>query len=297
MIGSHGGRAHVPVTGDGQVYVFAQEGARATLLAMPRDGSAVKKLGRVTTAEPPRALVVQGTSAFFTLPKRLMQLPLEGGEVRELASEIGRPLASSQGKLYALRCSAKEDADELVRINAAGGALASVARIPRTNKNAKCEYRALAVTGAAAYVSDWTGRRILKLALNDGAMTVLAEKQPFPGRIMPSATAVVFQAAAGIRRVDENSGEVGTLSREGAMPFESLAWDERHLYVLSTPAYAERDSLFRLPHDGGKREDLGSFPGTDMVTGDKRVDVAVDDQCVYIAHDGPNYTEILARGK
>ena len=62
-IGAHGGRAALPVTANGHVYVFAHEEARAraTLLAMPRNGDKAAEIGHVTSTKAPDALVVGGT--------------------------------------------------------------------------------------------------------------------------------------------------------------------------------------------------------------------------------------------
>ncbi len=298
-IGAHGGRAHLPVTANGHVYLFAHEElrARATLLAMPRDGSKTTELGHLTAINPPTALVVDEHAAYFTSGGKLWSLALSGGEPKELLAKVAKPIALGGDSIYGLRCDAERKVDELLRIAKPGKEPTVVASIEQSPGSKKCEYRALAVDDSAAYVSDWAKRRILKLALSDGALTVLAEKQAFPGRIVPGSDAVLFQSSTGIQKVPTAGGRVAHLSDDGAMPFETVAWDARDLYVLHTPAYSERDVLVRLPRAGGKREELEFFRVSDPTAGGGRVDVAVDDQCAYIAHDGSNFTEILARPK
>lgn len=298
-IGAHGGRAALPVTANGHVYVFAHEEARAraTLLAMPRNGDKAAEIGHVTSTKAPDALVVDEGAAYFTVGRKLMALPLSGGEARELAPKVGKPLALGGGKLYALRCPADQEADELVSVEGESGTTTVVASIPRASKSTKCEYSALTVTDAAAYVSDWSKRRILKLALTGGALTVLAEKQAFPGRIVPGGGVVLFQSSTGVQQVSDAGGAVKTLTGDGAMPFEALAWDESDLYILNTPAYSERDMVVRLPRAGGKREELEHFRVADVTAGGGRVDLTVDEQCVYLAHDSSRFMEILARPK
>lgn len=297
-IGATAGRARLAAAANGRVYVFAQDesGGKVTLVSMARDGSKVSKLGKLTAMQPPSALVVDDQAAYLTFRGTLKRIPESGGEPQDLMKNSGKPLALANGKLYALRCDRERKLDELVSVNKTSGEATVIGSIERKSPKG-CEYSALAVNEATAFVSDWDRRRLLAISLGDGALRVLVEKQPFPGRIALAPDALLYQSADGIMKLPLAGGAATRFAPVGAMPFESMAWDDTHLYVMNTPAYSMREMLIRIARDGGKREELEYFQVSDVTRGGGNVDVAVDEQCAYIAHDGKNYLEILARAK
>lgn len=295
-IGAYGGDITELATHGGFVFAAVQQGTRASVIRFSRDGEKPKELAHVMVSRSPASLRVDDHAAYFSAGPSLYSAPLGGGPMQKLAPAFSRPLAVSGGSLYGVRCAGKERrVDELLQLPRAGGEARVVGSWPRAAGIA-CDYRYVAVDGSRAFVSDFTGRRIIAISLADGTLSEIAVKRAFPQRIALEATSVAFQAAGGIYRVPKQGGEVVRVTEYGTTPFESVAWDDRDFYVLHTLAYATTDKLLRIPLAGGKPEQLEGFAVSGVTVG-IRVDVAVDDECVYVAQNRKDYAEILARPK
>jgi hypothetical protein len=293
-IGSRGGRASGITARAGKVYVFAFEGAKATLVAMPRDGAKAQSVGSVILNNPPTDLVVDERAAYFVAGKKLQSLLLTGdGKSMELARDLAPALAVRGEAVYAVRCG-KPDA--LVTIPRAGGEAKVIAEIPQ-KPGTKCEYKSMAVDDKTVVVGDWSSRRIFAVDLASGTLSTLVEKQAFLGSIALESDRVEFQASTGILSVPRTGGTAKSITTYGATPFESVVWDERDFYVLHTEAYAVRDTLVRIPRAGGKLEELEFWKVSDVTSGGGRAGVAIDEQCVYVAQNGNDFLEVLARKK
>ena len=295
-IGAHGGEASGLASAGGLVFAVAKQGARASVVQFSRDGAKPTELAHVMVSRSPESLCVDERAAYFTVGSTLYAAPLGGGEIQELAAAFSRPIALGSRSVYGVRCAPERKVDELVQLPREGGDLRVVGSWPRASGKT-CDYHYVAVDGSHAFISDWTARRITAVSLTDGTLTELAVKRPFPQRIAVEATSVAFQSAGGIFRVKKQGAEVVQVSDYGSTPFESMTWDDSGFYVLHTLAYAPSDTLVRIPLAGGKPEQLEGFPVADVTMGGGRVDVAVDDECVYIAHNGADYVEVLARPK
>lgn len=293
-IGSRGGRASGITAHGGKVYLFAYEGAKATLVAMPRDGAKATAVGSVILNNPPTDLAVDDRAAYFVAGKKLLSFVLAGdGKPTELAKDLAPALAVRGGDVYAVRCG-KPDA--LVKIPRAGGEAKVIADIVQ-KPGTKCEYKSMAVDDKTAFIGDWSSRRIFAVDLASGTLSTFVEKQAFLGSIALENDQVEFQASTGILSVARTGGGVKSLTPYGATPFESMVWDERDFYILHTEAYAVRDTLVRIPRAGGKLEELEFWKVSDVTSGGGRAGIAIDEQCVYVAQNGNDFLEVLARKK
>lgn len=218
-IGAHGGEVTGLATDDGFVFAAVRQGARASVIAFSRDGDKPKELAHVMVSRPPGSLCVDDHAAYFSVGSSLYSAPRAGGPMRSLASAFSRPLAVSGGSVYGVRCGAQERrVDELVQLPRTGGEARVVGSWPRA-AGTSCDYRYVAVDGSRAFVSDWTGRRVIGVSLADGNSSEIAVKQAFPQRIALEATSLAFQSAGGIFRVGKQGGEVARVSELGTTPF------------------------------------------------------------------------------
>jgi hypothetical protein len=293
-IGSRGGSVSGMTAKNGKVYVFAYEGAKASLVAIPRDGSKATVVGSAMLASNPLQLTVDEQTAYFLSSKKLYSLALAGdGKAVEREKDLAPLLAVQGDSVYAMRCGKP---DVLLRIPRAGGEAKSLAEFPR-KPGTKCDYQSIAVDEKTAFVGDWSSRRIHAVDLVSGALSTVVEKQAFLGDIVVGKDQLEFQASTGILRVPRAGGTATSITNYGAMPFESVVWDDRDFYILHTEAYAVRDTLVRIPRAGGKLEELEFWKVSDVTTGGGRAGIAMDEQCIYIAQQGSGFLEVLARKK
>lgn len=279
---------------NGKVYVFAYEGAKASLVAMPRDGAKATVVGSAMLANGPMLLTVDERGAYFLSGKKLYSMAFGGdGKAVEYEKDLAPALAVEGDSVYAMRCG-KPDA--LLKIPRGGGEAKALAEFPRKT-GTKCDYQSIAVDEKTAFVGDWSSRRIYSVDLTSGALGTVVEKQAFLGDIVVGKEQLEFQASTGILRVPRSGGTATSVTNYGAMPFESIVWDDRDFYVLHTEAYAVRDTLVRIPRAGGKLEELEFWKVSDVTLGGGRAGIAMDEQCIYIAQNGNGFLEVLARKK
>lgn len=293
-IGSRGGIASGITARNGKVYVLSYEGAKASLVAMPRDGGKATVVGSAMLAQSPLELHVDDRAAYFLSGKKLYSIALGGdGKAVEREKDLAPALAVHGESVYAMRCG-KPDA--LLKLPREGGEAKALAEFPR-KPGTKCDYQSIAVDDKTAFVGDWSSRRIFSVDLASGALGTVVEKQAFLGDIAVGKEQLEFQASTGILRVPRAGGAPTSITNYGSTPFESIVWDERDFYILHTEAYAVRDTLVRIPRAGGKLEELEFWKVSDVTTGGGRAGIALDEQCVYVAQNGNGFLEVLARKK
>ncbi|MEB2310776.1 MAG: hypothetical protein OZ921_18300 [Sorangiineae bacterium] len=283
----------------GSVYLLTaqQAAATATLTRVGRDGRSATVLGRSTGPGAVQGLALDDQAAYFVHGKRLVKVPLSGGEPVTLRTGVKWPLASSGGEVHYVACDLALKEDALMSLAPAGGEPRVRARWPRTGTSKDCHYGGLAVAPVEAFVSDWTSRTVRAISLTDGSVRELATQVAFPGRIDVEPAGVVFQASAGLFRVAKTGGGAVKLSDYGATPFNYLAWDERRFYIFDAEAYGERHVLHELPRDGGVSKEIEWFQVRDVTVGSGVADLAVDDSCIYLARDTGAFVELFAKPK
>lgn len=283
----------------GNVYLLAfdQPAARATLKRVGRDGEGAKVIGHSKSPGRISGLVVDDGAAYFVHGKALVKLPFAGGEATTLRQDVIRPIALAENALWYVECNSGEKKDQLMSLPTGGGEPTVRASWPRTTPGKGCQYGDVVVTAEDAFVDDWTSRRVLKIARQDGAVRELASKMPFPIRIAVEASDVVFQASGGLFRVPKAGGEAKKISDLGSTPFHFFAWDDAQFFVFNGEAYGMRHILSQLPKSGGRGKEIEWFQVKDVVMGSGVTDIAVDDSCIYLAKTGDAYVEVLAKPK
>jgi hypothetical protein len=271
--------------------------ARFTLLRIRRDGSAKTALGHLPGIGSPDGLWLTPDGAYTSFKRDLWRFPLAGGDAVLLAKGFSRSIAIQDGHVYGIQCGKADKTDALVRAGMDGDRLEVLAKITRTSKD--CDYRALALDGAHAVVTDWPGRRLLSVSLSDGTVREAATGHAFPRDVVAGAQGIDFATSKGLYRIAQEGTPAARLSDIGATPFMDLAADATQYWVFQGEPYEPTESIWRLPRSGGKATKVWTFANRGAEEGTGIDAIAVDEQCVYYlqyAKSGEYFT-VFARAK
>ena len=258
------------------VLTWRDRAAKAEVVAVPKDGSALGVLAEVVGAGPPTGLSTDGQAYYFAKGGKLHRVAAGGGALETVAEEFPKGFGLADGYAYGLRCDTKTRRDEVVRVSTAGGAVETTTSFDHIGKAGGCGYGTPVVAGGRIYVPEEASRRLLSLDEKTGAPTDLASARAFM-RIQLLRDDKLFVAGHdGLFSVPARGGEVTML--EGALqaPFAVFGATPTHIVGVDRAAYASTYKLFRLPLAAGSSELLESL--LDDVEG-----VAADDECVYLA--------------
>jgi len=278
--------------------------ARISLTQFRRDGTAPVVIGRHTSRGEPKSPVLQAEAAYFTRNKALYRMPRDGGATVELASGFAASIAVQGGYVYGVRCDAKQPKDQLNRVAIAGGPIEWVADIEHTTPaeqdpgTFECDYHSLVADSQAVYAGHWNGRRILRIALADRTVTTLATKTTYPESLHLIDDKLYFQAQYGVYRSSKTNADAVRVTELGAAPFTLIAYSREGLIIHASEPYANEEWTYAFPFATGVPSKLEYFKAQkpEQVPADTGIrDIAVDDECVYIARQLEGYLAIYAR--
>jgi len=293
---------------DSAVYVLSSQAQlrRVTLTRVPRDGSPSSIVARHLGPSEPKSLKIARDAAYFTRSRNIFRVNLADGEIKEIAPSLAEVITVFGEYIFAVRCEKKAPVDYLVRVSTKGGTPESIAELPRVPADQRasgspaCEIGYLAADAHSVFISDWAGRRVLAVSLQDRSARVLSHAKSFPSRIELETDTIVFQAQTGLFRVPRVGGGEVRLSEFANAPFARYVSDTNDFWIDQVEPYAPNEHLYRMPRPGGKAKSLEVFPPTDpqalypitFIDG-----LALDDECVYVARHYETFATILARQK
>jgi len=278
--------------------------ARVSLTQYRRDGATPFVIGRHTSRGDPKSPVLLKDAAYFTRNQVLYRMARDGGTTVEVAKGFANSIAVQGGFAYGVHCDAKAQKDQLNRVAITGGPIELVADIEHTTPAEQdpgtfaCDYRSLVADEQAVYLGHWNGRRILRVALADRSVTTLATKTTYPQSLHLADDALYFQAQYGVYRSPKTKAEAVRVTELGSSPFTLVAYSPQGLFIHESGPYAPDEWTYGMSFATGKASKLEYFKALDPEetppdTGVR--DIAVDDECVYIARQYKGYLSLLAR--
>jgi hypothetical protein len=231
-------------------------------------------------------------AAYFTRKTDVFRVELASGTVKEVVPGFTEAIAVFGDDVYGVSCGAGAGPDHLIRVSLANGARDSIAELPRVAVSRRasgsppCDYHYLAVEADTVFISDWAGRRILSVSLADKSMHEVVRSGSYPMRITLEPETIVYQAAGGLFRVPRQGGQAEQLAELANTPYTTYVSDEQEFWINQSIAYTEDVWIYRLARTAGKPKKVLQFKGykdcsypCDITDG-----IAIDDECLYVAH-------------
>ncbi len=275
---------------------------RVTLYAFKRDGSGKKKLGSFVGMGEPTDMHMAVDAAYVTHKRKLWRFSLGGGNAQRVADNFGAPLAINDSFVYSVQCH-KDKQDKLVRVHVGADNVGVVATIPR--KKRKCDYRGVAISGKHAFVADWSGRRVIRVGLDDGIVKELALKVAFPKDIFVQGDTVDFGSSTGLMRVARAGEKARSLVHAkhqdegvGKTPFMTITADASDYWVMQGRPYESPEWVWRVRRSDGKATKALKCPRKKHIEDNGRIQsIGVDDQCLYYSVQSEKFFVVYARRK
>jgi hypothetical protein len=189
-----------------------------------------------------------------------------------------------------------------VRVSLVNGEREPIADLPRVPRKKRasggpaCDYHYLAAAAESVFISDWAGRRILSISMADKTVHETAFAGSYPMRITLEPETIVYQAEGGLYRVPRAGGKPEQLAELANTPFASYVADEKEFWINQSEAYTEAVWIYRLTRVAGKPRKVLKFEGykdcadpCDITDG-----IAVDDECIYVAHREEHTVNLFA---
>jgi len=279
---------------DGSLFVLAFEQGlrRATLMKLSRDGSFRVKVAHHDGPSEPKSFIMTNDAAYFTRKAHVIRIDLATGDAKEVIHDFTESITVSGAFVYGVSCGPNSTADTLVRVSLTTGDREAIAELPHVpvNKRASgsppCDYHFLSVDNSTIFISDWAGRRIVSVSMLEKAMREVARTDSYPTRIILEPDTLVYQARDGLHRVSRTGGTVEPLAELANTPDATYVDDGREFWINQEEAYTESTWVYRLAHAGGKPHRVLQFKGYKDCSYPCQIlaGVAVDDECLYIAH-------------
>jgi hypothetical protein len=241
-------------------------------------------------------------SAYFTRKANVIRMRLESGEAQEVIHDFSESITVAGDYVYGVSCNSKGAADTLVRVSLVTNEREQIAELPHVpvNKRASasppCDYHYITISDQTAFISDWAGRRILSVSLNSKTMQEVAFAGSYPMQIVAEPSNIVFQAEGGLYRAPRQGGKAERLVELAQAPFTTYVADDKEFWIDQSEAYTDAVWIYRLARSGGKPKKLLKFEGykgcsdpCDITNG-----IAVDDECVYVAHREEHTVSLFA---
>jgi hypothetical protein len=290
---------------DASLYVlsFDDRPRRATLTRFRRDGAPPVKLAHHDGVAEPKSFLMTKDAAYFTRKTDVFRVELASGEVKQVVHGLADAIAVFGDDVYGVSCGAgAAGADQLIRASLVNGARESIAELPRVavNKRASgsppCDYHYLAVEANTVFISDWAGRRILSVSMADKVMHEVVRSGSYPMRITLEPETIVYQSEGGLYRVPRHGGQAEQLAELANTPFTTYVSDEREFWINQSIAYTENVWIYRLARTAGKPKKVLQFKGYKDCSFPCEITegIAIDDECVYIAHREEHSVSLFA---
>jgi len=271
---------------------FNERMRRATLTRILRDGSSRTKVAHHDGPSEPKSFSLTQDAAYFTRQTNVFRANLSTGETQEVLHSFSEAIAIAGEFVYGIACGKGAASDTLVRASWRGGEREPLADLPhvpvnrRASGSGACDYHYLAVAGDVVFISDWAGRRILSVLLPEKTMHVVAQSGSYPMRITLEPNSIVYQAEGGLYRVERGGGNAVRLAELAQTPFTTYTFYGHEFWINQSEAYTDTVWIYRLADANGTPRKVIPFKAyegcpypCDITDG-----IAVDDECLYVAH-------------
>jgi hypothetical protein len=294
LVGSVRGRVMDLLARDENIYVlgFQQDLRRASLLTIGRGGTRPVVVAHHDGPSEPKSFLMTRDSAYFTRKANVIRMRLDSGDAQEVIHDFSESIAVAGDYVYGVSCNSKSTADTLVRVSLVTNEREPIAELPhvpvkkRASASPPCDYHYISIDDQTAFISDWAGRRIVSVSLNSKTMQEVAFAGSYPMRIVVEPNNIVFQAEGGLYRAPREGGTAERLAELAQAPFATYVADDKEFWINQSEAYADAVWIYRLARSGGKPKKLLKFEpykGCDSPC-DITSGIAVDDECIYVAH-------------
>jgi len=279
---------------DGSLFVLGFEDGlrRATLMKISRDGSSRVKVAHHDGPSVPKSFVMTDDAAYFTRQAHVIRIGLATGDAKEVIHGFTESITVSGAFVYGVSCGPSSTADTLVRVSLTTGnreAIAELTHVPvnrRASGSPPCDYHFLSVDNNTVFISDWAGRRIVSVSTLEKVMREVARTDSYPTRILLEPDTIVYQARDGLHRVARTGGKPELLAELANTPDATYVDDGHEFWINQDEGYSDTTWVYRLAHTGGKPHKVLQFKGYKDCSYPCQIldGVAVDDECLYVAH-------------
>jgi hypothetical protein len=279
VLGTIAGDVYGLVGDGGTLYYVSWEvyGGRGDVGTIRKDGGGTAKLTSLDLE--PRGLVLDKDDAYYTSGIRLMAIPKAGGEARTVESQFAAEAIALRGTdVYGVPGD-YGPYDRVARIAKRGGDIKELASSKRPGKGLPpTGFSRVIVDEAGVYVTDSSGGRVLRFALEGGAPKVLARQDKAFDLAVGGADLYFSLARKGdLMIVPKAGGPVKKLA-SGLVASAPIAGDDSAVYsVLAGKADGDPLGVARVAKAGDVTV-LAQVPSSDSVSA-----LAIDETCVYWA--------------
>jgi hypothetical protein len=227
--------------------VFEKKNNLRTLLRVPMAGGAPVRLASAAMGVPSVALDAERVYWTSYLEGTVSAVPLRGGKVELLVSELVRPFGIGVDPASVYFSTRRAGRRALMKVAKTGGPSTLLVEDQRG-------VHSLRVDGGSVFWTTEDG--VAKVSTSGGGVRVLARERSRPTAIDVSAGYVYYAVAGGIERVPANGGAVEPLTRI-ASRVVVLVVDQDTVYAATG---GPQGAVLHIPARGGAVVPMGPLP-------------------------------------
>jgi hypothetical protein len=269
-------------------------GGRGDVGFVRKDGGGLRSLGSLKLE--PRGLAVDERNVFYTSGIRLMVIPREAGDAKELVDVFPSHDIALHGTDVFGVPGEYGPYDRLAKTPKKGGAVEEIAVADRPKRELSPNgFSRLVVDGQNIYVSDSGHNRLISFPLAGGKSKTIVTGQDLPYELALAGDDLYFNLAKkGVLLRVPKAGGKATKVASGLVELAQIAADQTAAY---TTFAGDKDGapqkLAKVNPESGELTEVAQIAATDSVTA-----LAVDAKCVYwTLRKSASETLVYARGR